>query len=53
MVLATRSTIEFIVTNTGNVTLGAVAVDDPLAGVVTCPASHTRPGGSDDVQCDL
>ncbi len=33
----------YIVTNTGNVNLSSVAVDDPTAGSVTCPAL-TSPG---------
>lgn len=33
-----------VVANTGNVTLTGVAVDDPLAGTVTCP-STTLPAG--------
>ena len=36
----------FVVTNTGNVTLDPVAIDDPKVGVVTCPASSLAPGGS-------
>ncbi|MEZ5191682.1 MAG: hypothetical protein R2734_03635 [Nocardioides sp.] len=28
----------FVVTNTGNVTLDPVTVDDPLVNLVTCPA---------------
>ena len=36
----------FIVTNTGNVTLSAVAVTDPTAGTVTCPPGALAPGAS-------
>jgi uncharacterized repeat protein (TIGR01451 family) len=35
----------FIVTNTGNVTLTAVGVNDPKAGTVDCPATTLAPGG--------
>ncbi|CAL8973791.1 hypothetical protein PROP_01254 [Propionicimonas sp. T2.31MG-18] len=34
----------FTITNTGNVTLTAVAVDDPTAGSVTCAATTLPPG---------
>ncbi|WP_428347972.1 beta strand repeat-containing protein [Nocardioides sp.] len=37
---------EFELTNTGNVTLTDVAVDDPLAGSVTCPVTTLAPGDS-------
>ncbi|MGL5857935.1 MAG: DUF7507 domain-containing protein [Angustibacter sp.] len=36
----------FEVTNTGNVTMRAVQVDDPLAGPVTCPVTTLAPGES-------
>jgi len=36
----------FAVTNTGNVTLTAVAVSDPTVGAVTCPATSLAPGAS-------
>ncbi len=36
----------FAVTNTGNVTLTAVAVSDPSVGTVTCPAVTLAPGAS-------
>jgi len=36
----------FIVTNSGNVSLTAVAVSDPKAGAVTCPAGTLAPGAS-------
>ncbi|MGL5930866.1 MAG: beta strand repeat-containing protein, partial [Dermatophilaceae bacterium] len=36
----------FTVTNTGTVTLTSVAVNDPLAGSVTCAASSLAPGAS-------
>ncbi|NBH06482.1 WD40 repeat domain-containing protein [Amycolatopsis sp. SID8362] len=39
----------FTVTNTGNVTLSAVAVADPKVGPVTCPAASLAPGKS--TQC--
>ena len=35
----------FVVTNTGNVTLATVVVDDPLVGPVSCPVSTLAPGG--------
>ncbi|MEZ5191686.1 MAG: hypothetical protein R2734_03655 [Nocardioides sp.] len=34
----------FVVTNTGNVTLTRVTVDDPTVGPVTCPAGPLAPG---------
>jgi len=42
------STIDytFTVQNTGNVTLSAISVDDPLVGSVTCPAGTLAPGAS-------
>ncbi|MEZ5191694.1 MAG: hypothetical protein R2734_03695 [Nocardioides sp.] len=39
----------FVVTNTGNVTLDPVTVDDPKVGPVTCPAGPLAPG--DSVTC--
>ena len=36
----------FVVTNTGNVTLDPVSVDDPLVGPVTCPAGPLAPGAT-------
>ena len=36
----------FVVTNTGNVTLDPVSVDDPLVGAVSCPVSSLAPGAS-------
>ncbi len=36
----------FLVTNTGNVTLDPIRVDDPLAGVVTCPDATLAPEAS-------
>ncbi len=36
----------FLVTNTGNVTLDPVSVDDPTAGPVTCPVTVLAPGAS-------
>jgi uncharacterized repeat protein (TIGR01451 family) len=38
----------FTVTNTGNVTLDPVVVDDPTVGPVTCPAGPLAPGASVD-----
>ena len=42
------STIDytFVVTNTGNVTLTSVSVNDPIVGVVTCPATTLAPNAS-------
>jgi len=37
---------ELEVTNTGNVTLDTITVDDPLVGTVTCPATPIAPGVS-------
>ncbi|MCB0913854.1 MAG: hypothetical protein KDB60_19790, partial [Propionibacteriaceae bacterium] len=37
---------EFLVTNTGNVTLTGVVVNDPLVGPVSCPATTLAPGAS-------
>ena len=36
----------FLVTNTGNVTLSAIVVDDPLVGAVDCPVTSLAPGES-------
>ncbi len=36
----------FVVTNTGNVTLTAVTVDDPTVGPVACPVTTLAPGES-------
>ena len=36
----------FLVTNTGNVTLTSVDVDDPKVGPVTCPVTSLAPGAS-------
>ncbi len=36
----------FLVTNTGSTTVHALAVSDPVAGAVTCPASTLAPGAS-------
>ncbi len=36
----------FVVTNTGNVTLTAVNVSDPIAGTVTCPVTTLAPGAA-------
>ena len=35
-----------MVTNTGNVTLTGVTVDDPKVGTVTCPATTLAPAES-------
>ncbi|MDJ0663302.1 MAG: SdrD B-like domain-containing protein [Acidimicrobiia bacterium] len=37
---------DFLVANTGNVTLSSVGVTDPLVGVVTCPITILAPGES-------
>ena len=49
------STIDysFVVTNTGNVTLDPVSVDDPKVGAVSCPVTVLAPGGVDDVHRDV
>ncbi len=36
----------FLVTNTGNVTLDPVTVDDPKVGTVLCPVTTLAPGAS-------
>ena len=36
----------FIVTNSGNVSLSSVVVDDPLVGTAICPATTLAPGAS-------
>ena len=36
----------FLVTNTGNVTLSSVGIDDPLVGAVSCPVATIAPGAS-------
>ncbi|GAA3030066.1 conserved repeat domain-containing protein [Actinokineospora globicatena] len=36
----------FVLTNTGNLTLSQLRVDDPKAGVVTCPVAILAPGAS-------
>ncbi len=38
----------FVVTNTGNVTLSAIAVDDPVVGQVACPATTLDPAATMD-----
>jgi uncharacterized repeat protein (TIGR01451 family) len=42
----------FLVTNTGNVPLTSVGVDDPTAGAVTCPDSMLAPGASETCTAD-
>ncbi len=39
-------TYDFVVTNTGNVTLSAIVVDDPTAGPVSCPSDTVLPGAA-------
>ncbi|MER5268828.1 WD40 repeat domain-containing protein [Actinosynnema sp. NPDC002837] len=39
-------TYRFVVTNTGNVTLDPIAVDDPKTGPVACPVTALAPGAS-------
>jgi uncharacterized repeat protein (TIGR01451 family) len=36
----------FVVTNTGNVTLTAIGVDDPTAGAVSCPTTVLAPAAT-------
>ncbi|MCB0913191.1 MAG: hypothetical protein KDB60_16410, partial [Propionibacteriaceae bacterium] len=36
----------FLVTNTGNVTLSSVGINDPKAGTVTCPVTTLAPGAA-------
>ncbi len=40
-------------TNTGNVTLTAVTVDDPLVGTVSLPGDDAGAGGVDDLHGDV
>jgi uncharacterized repeat protein (TIGR01451 family) len=42
----------YLVTNTGNVTVNAVAVSDPTAGTVTCPQTTLAPGDSETCTAD-
>ena len=45
----------YLVTNTGNVTLASVAVDDPTQGPVNCPtpaAPGLAPGASETCTAD-
>jgi uncharacterized repeat protein (TIGR01451 family) len=37
---------EFLVTNTGNVTMSAVSVNDPMVGLVICNSTTLAPGAS-------
>jgi uncharacterized repeat protein (TIGR01451 family) len=37
---------DFVVTNTGNVTLTGIVIDDPLVGTVSCPTTTLAPGES-------
>lgn len=39
-------TYSFRLTNTGNLTLSDIAVDDPKVGAVTCPSTTLAPGAS-------
>jgi len=43
---------EFLVTNTGNVTLSTIQVADPLTGPVTCPEAILAPGVSTTCTAD-
>ncbi|MGL5818919.1 MAG: DUF7507 domain-containing protein [Phycicoccus sp.] len=42
----------FEVTNTGTVTVTGIAVDDPVAGTVTCPSTTLAPGASVTCRAD-
>jgi len=44
LVLNAVVTYSFVVTNTGNVTLSAINIDDPLVGLVTCDVVTLAPG---------
>lgn len=41
-----RITYTFVVTNTGNVTLSTITVNDPMFGAITCPTAPLAPGAS-------
>ena len=45
-------TYPFLITNTGNVTLDSITVDDPLANPVTCVAATLAPGATTTCSAD-
>ena len=47
--LGDKITWSFLVKNTGTTTVTSVAVADPTAGAVTCPATTLAPGRLDDL----
>jgi uncharacterized repeat protein (TIGR01451 family) len=51
VLVADTITYSYLVTNTGNVSLTSVAVNDPTAGPVTCPPSSPPLPPGDSVTC--
>ena len=51
--LGDQVTWSFLVKNTGTVTVTTVAVTDPTAGAISCPATTLAPGRLDDLHVDV